>query len=324
MGLFDFLKPKKNNSKPCHQKGIDLFHLGQSKEAIEMFNKSIELDPKDLDNYFNIAIIHKSQGKWAESIEYYNKMLEFDPENLDALKEIAFAATALKDWEMARSFWEKSGMEIEGDSGPINMDLGKVLLKLDSDQGPHILLGKKICPARAVIDSIPFPHTGLDLKDVVLYQKLTEPIELDGKEHEVVEIIELFEKSNYQTFIANVTTSKEKDLEKLQDLFSETKHFFMNWTPSTSVFCKKCSEGIEHDVHDDNLKPNDDSFEDDQDFVNQNEKTLGIAIYGDQNLEDIFDQWQKLTGSKLLVLENGKEIKPTKQKNFEAISDKTF
>jgi len=53
-------------------------------EAIECYDKAIELSPTYTNAYYNKSIAVFKMGKTEEAIELLDKVLEIDPDDLDA------------------------------------------------------------------------------------------------------------------------------------------------------------------------------------------------------------------------------------------------
>ena len=63
---------------------------GKYQEAIEHFDKAIELDPNYVDAWYNKGVVLDNLGEHEEAIECYDKALELDPNNADAWKVLSF------------------------------------------------------------------------------------------------------------------------------------------------------------------------------------------------------------------------------------------
>jgi tetratricopeptide (TPR) repeat protein len=62
------------------------YNLNQNNEAIDCFNRVIELDSKYLDAYKNKGIVLYHINKYGKSLECFNKAFQLDSNNLDANK----------------------------------------------------------------------------------------------------------------------------------------------------------------------------------------------------------------------------------------------
>ncbi|MEQ8191140.1 MAG: SUMF1/EgtB/PvdO family nonheme iron enzyme [Candidatus Eremiobacterota bacterium] len=82
-----------NNITECKNKGNILCKQEKYQEAIECYNKALNIDPEDvyIKNNKGLALYNKGltlyeQGKYQEAIEFYNSSLKIDPQNIYALK----------------------------------------------------------------------------------------------------------------------------------------------------------------------------------------------------------------------------------------------
>ena len=68
-----------------YNKGLALYYLGKSDEAITYYDKVLAIKPNDLDALSNKGNALEDLGKSDEAITYYDKVLAIDPNDLDAL-----------------------------------------------------------------------------------------------------------------------------------------------------------------------------------------------------------------------------------------------
>ena len=88
--------------------GIAYLNRGKPEQALESFEKVIQLDPKAATGYLGKANALNTLGKWQQSLAYYNKALEIDPKLANAYvnRGIAYAhlekpKKTIADYEMA-------------------------------------------------------------------------------------------------------------------------------------------------------------------------------------------------------------------------------
>jgi tetratricopeptide (TPR) repeat protein len=100
--------------------------LGDGNEdgAIENYNKALALDPRRGDTLYNLGLIYKYRGAWAESFEFNRRAREFEPKDEATLWNLAIAATALRDWGIAREVWRTLNISIAAGEGPIEGNRG--------------------------------------------------------------------------------------------------------------------------------------------------------------------------------------------------------
>ena len=64
-----------------YKKGLDHGKLEKYQEAIENFNKAIELDPNSVAFYFARGDVYEILKKYEEAINDYDEAIELDPDN---------------------------------------------------------------------------------------------------------------------------------------------------------------------------------------------------------------------------------------------------
>jgi hypothetical protein len=286
------LNLNRKKAQKFHEQGQALSEDGKDIEAIKAYLKAIELDPSKSESFYNIGLIYKYQGKWDKSLEYNTKAYEIDPDDESARWNLAIAATALRKWEIARRAWSDNGIKLAGESGPINMNFGMTPVRLNPEDSGEVVWATRIDPIRAKIDSIPYKESGFKHGDVVLHDGAAVGYRIVGeREYPVFNVLEIFEPSNYSTVVATVKIVSNEDIKQLEELFSKTKNEFEDWTKNVRTICRQCSEGKPHESHDQELSD-----------VWASERTLGIAVYENCSVVDIFKEWQQKSEGKLLEI----------------------
>lgn len=79
-----------------NQKGRSLFSLGKFQEALDTFDRLIEINPKNLHGLTNRVATLTELGKYEEAVSYSDKVLEFDPKNANALSQKGVALLRLR------------------------------------------------------------------------------------------------------------------------------------------------------------------------------------------------------------------------------------
>ena len=64
-----------------NQLGICYSNQNNFKKAIECFQKTIELDPQNVEGYCNFGIFYSLQKDFDKAIKCFQKAIEIDPEN---------------------------------------------------------------------------------------------------------------------------------------------------------------------------------------------------------------------------------------------------
>lgn len=291
------IRPKHARARRLLQKGIQLSETGQDDEAIVAYLKAIELDPNLSSALYNLGLIYKYRNQWRASLEYNQKALQLSPDDQAACWNTAIAATALRQWDVARACWQQAGMQLDGEAGPIDMDFGATPVRLNPDGNAEVVWARRLCPVRARIENIPFAESGFRFGDIVLHDGAAVGYrESGGREYPVFNVLELFETSQHETWIAVVELEQDQDLNQLTALFDATAHEFEDWSSNTRMLCRQCSEGRPHEQHDHELSR-----------PVTNEWRLGVAIYAQQDILPLFQAWQQQGGGRLLSLVLGEQ-----------------
>ena len=281
-------------AQKLHNQAEALSDAGQDEQAIELYLQAIELNPEKSESYYNIGLIHKYRNHWQQSLDFNQKAYALAPDDEASRWNLAIAATALRKWDIVRSAWKDNGIKLAGETGPIEDNFGMTPIRLNPNENAEVVWAHRIDPVRARIQSIPYVESGFKFGDIVLHDGASVGSrEVDGRQYQVFNVLELFESSNYQTMIVNVMITKEQDLETLEALFSSTKHDWEDWTTNTTSLCKQCSEGTPHDHHDQHLQA-----------TWQPKRTLGVAVYNGQDIMPIFQKWQRACVGTMLCLTN--------------------
>ena len=191
---------KKKQAQKFHELGQAQSDEGNDLEAITSYMKAIELDPQKSESFYNLGLIYKYKGEWEKSLEFNAEAYRLDPDDEAARWNLAIAATALRNWPIARKAWTDNGIALEGDSGAINMNFGIAPVRLNPDESGEVVWATRIDPVRARIDNIPFKESGFKHGDIVLHDGA--PVgsrKIGEKEYSVFNVLELFEKSDYTT-----------------------------------------------------------------------------------------------------------------------------
>jgi len=189
--LFDL---KKKKAQKLHNEAQELSDEGNDEKAIELYLKAIELDPIKSESFYNVGLIYKYQGQWEKSYKYNVQAYRLDPEDEAARWNLAIAATALRKWREVRTAWQENGIEIDGETGPIDMDFGMTPVRLNPDDDGEVVWATRIDPVRGRIDSIPYKESGFKHGDIVLHDGAAVGYrEIGENEYPVFNVLELFE-----------------------------------------------------------------------------------------------------------------------------------
>src|SRR5690348_194625 len=93
-------------------KANEHYYKKEYDEAIECYDKALEIDPKDADALNNKGLALNKLGKYKEAIEYYDKASEIDPKYVLAFNNIGSALCDLKKYKEAIESFDKA-LEID-------------------------------------------------------------------------------------------------------------------------------------------------------------------------------------------------------------------
>lgn len=76
MGLFVRFK---KDVKSLNDRGNKFISKGEYEKALESFDKSIELDSKRFESWYNMGIYLNNLERYEEALDSYNNSLELNP-----------------------------------------------------------------------------------------------------------------------------------------------------------------------------------------------------------------------------------------------------
>ena len=80
-----------------NNKGLAFAEAGNYNEAIAYYNKAFMINPIDVDVLYNKGVALDRLGRYDEAIQYYDKVIEIDPNNTDALNSKNYALNEFND-----------------------------------------------------------------------------------------------------------------------------------------------------------------------------------------------------------------------------------
>jgi tetratricopeptide (TPR) repeat protein len=274
-----------------HARGQALEAAGKSDEAIECYLKAIAMDPRKAESHYNIGLIHKYRGEWRQSFAFNHRAHELDPSDEASRWNLAIAATALRDWAVARRMWAEEGIALTGE-GPIESDFRMTPVRLNPDAKGEVVWGRRIDPVRVRIENIPFPESGFRHRDVVLHDGAPVGTRTSGgRDYSVFNVLALFERSDFATFTTEIEIADESDIAALEELFEREGCSVEDWTRNVVPICRKCSEGHPHEDHDRDLEEQ-----------WRPRRHVGIAAPPSVEVEALFTQWSGERGRRLVAI----------------------
>ncbi|MBB3676804.1 tetratricopeptide repeat protein [Modestobacter versicolor] len=172
---------------------------------------------------------------------------------------LGIAATARRDWAVARRAWQAFGIPVSGEGdAPVDEDLGPAPVRLnppprfvgqqevlvDGRAGePEVVWGRRLDPTRIQLVSVPLPASGHRYGDVMLHDGDVQGTRRFGdQEIGVFNEIELWERSPRPTLSA-VVTAGDADSAQLEADLEAAGLAGEDWTTNMRVLCAACSNG---------------------------------------------------------------------------------
>lgn len=85
----DAVSKSPNKARPHNNLGLALKREGRIDEAVEQFERAIQLDPKDPGALNNLAIIYSGRGQKIEAVALFQKELAAYPKHINAKYNLA-------------------------------------------------------------------------------------------------------------------------------------------------------------------------------------------------------------------------------------------
>jgi tetratricopeptide (TPR) repeat protein len=249
------------------ERADELFELAKAKReagdehgALTLYLESLALNRDQPIALYNVGLIYKYRRDWKESLRYNRLAAELRPDDQATNWNLGIAATALREWRLAREAWRRAGIKVEEGDGPIVARFGFTPVRLngfeEKDGQAEVVWAHRLSPVTARIANIPTPEAGFRFGDVVLHDGAPTGTRLyaPGDERSVFNVFELFEASDYVTFDVDLVAPDDAAIEALSAACEAAGIEIEDWTESIQYLCKACSEGRAHDQHDHSLK----------------------------------------------------------------------
>ncbi len=91
-----------------NNKGMALNNLGRFKDAIAMFDKSLEINSKNDDSLYNRGFALGELGRYLEEIEMYDRILEMDSEDYSCLNNKGVSLSNLGRYQEAVRMYDQA------------------------------------------------------------------------------------------------------------------------------------------------------------------------------------------------------------------------
>jgi hypothetical protein len=236
---------------------------GDEQAALALYLESLALDRKQPSALYNVGLIYKYRRDWKESLRYNRLAAELRPDDEATNWNMGIAATALREWRIAREAWKRAGLNVDDGDAPIVGKFGSTPVRLngfeDSDAAAEVVWTTRQSPVTARIENIPTPAARFRFGDVVLHDGAANGTRFNraGDECPVFDVFELFEPSDFITFDVRLIAPDNETIEELEAACEAAGVQMEDWTANMRNLCKACSEGRAHEQHDHSLKSDD-------------------------------------------------------------------
>lgn len=227
----------------------------ETAEITSSLVEAIQLDPHNAHGWYNLGLIYKFARAWEESALCNLRAAILIGDDGDAeFWNLGIAATALSNWGEARWAWSKYGIELSnnelrGNAGEIIEDFGPTPIRIFHGPNAEVVWGRRICPARVAILSVPLPTSGHRWGDVVLNDGAPNGTRIAWEqEFPVFEELERLHPSEIETLECIVQASAD-DINTLLESITNAGWGAEDWTSSVQMICKQCSEGDDPPSH---------------------------------------------------------------------------
>ena len=232
-------------AEELNDRGSQLKDSGDIAGAEAAYRAAAALAPDWSAPFYNLGLMYKYLGKWRESLEYNKRAAELNPADEASWWNLGIAATALGDWTQARRAWAACDMTAPPGEGAPDFGWGLTPVRLEPEGDAEVVWARRIDPARAEIGSLPLPTSPYRWRDVVLTDGAEEGQRIsEGRVYPVFNALQLLTPSFFRTFVIELGTANEHDINALGDLAIEAALGAEYWGNTTHTLCKACSLGL--------------------------------------------------------------------------------
>ncbi len=258
------------------------FDGGKLSEASRLFGALLELEPGSHAYHYMRGLVHKYLRDWPVSLQHNLRAIETADEPDEASQwNAGIAATAMREWSVARQQWKACGIAIPDGEGPVETDFGVVSVRLNPWAAGETLFARRIDVVRARLLNVPLPESGHRFGDIVLHDGAsTGQREMDGRTVPVFNVLERLKPSDFTTHAVFVRCDRPEDMDELLESSLPGIGYVEDWTHSIVHYCLRCSYGTPH-RHD--AAANEDSWNPD--------RNLGIAAQSRASVDRLLHQW---------------------------------
>ena len=103
--------------------------MERTKEAVDYYKKSIEIDSNYIKAHENLGITFYKLGEFQKAIRCHEKAIQLNPNNLNSYNNLGILFHQLRQFKNAKSYFEKA-MQINPNHPDVNFSLGMLLLTM--------------------------------------------------------------------------------------------------------------------------------------------------------------------------------------------------
>lgn len=261
------------------------FDDGDLRDAAGLFGELVEQTPGIPHLHYMRGLAHKYLRDWPASLRD-NLQSEQLRDTFDEATawNAGIAATGAGDWVQARRQWNRCGIILPEDEGPIEGDFGVACVRLAPWSDAEVVYMRRIDPVRARIDNVPLPESGFRFGDIVLHDGAsTGHRTCGGDEVPVFNAMQCLHRSDMATFTVFVQCDSADDIAALVTLSLPGIGMVEDWTANVRRLCRRCSYGTPHQ-HDSQAQAAGEG-------TWTRERDLGIAAQGRAAVEQLLATW---------------------------------
>ena len=124
---------KRERADRFNTEGNDLAAAGDTAGAIALYSRAADIDPDWSVPAYNLGLHYKNFSRWEQSLKWCQLAHALDPADEAAAWNLGIAATALREWKVARAAWKACGIDIP--DGTYQATLEKVESGVPSQYG---------------------------------------------------------------------------------------------------------------------------------------------------------------------------------------------
>lgn len=106
--VFYFMSSPKNKVKTYANRGLDFYKEGKFEEAIEQFNKAIEINPEISGLYRGLGGAYLELGDYGKAIENFEKALSMNPNNPNTYNGLGEVYYQIGDYDKAIEYFKEA------------------------------------------------------------------------------------------------------------------------------------------------------------------------------------------------------------------------